>query len=199
MERSVRESRASAWAARWAEHPVGPALLMAMAFLEACAFPAPTEALLVALGLGLGRPARAWRMAALATAASLAGALAGYALGAAFLDEAARPLLARFGGEAHWDRVGELYRGGLFAALATSGFTPIPYFVYTTAAGAYHAPLLPFIAGATVGRAIKYAVYGGAARVLGPLLRRILPDRRAWIIAIVVLAAAMAIVAFLLI
>ena len=188
-----RGAETGGWAERWAAHPAGPVLLATMAFLEASVFPAPTEPLLVALGLG--RPRRVWRLAALATAASLAGALAGYALGGLLFDEVGWPLLARFGGAEAFACVGALYRGGLFPALATSGFTPIPYFAYTLAAGAYGAPLPAFVAGALAGRALKYAAYAGAARLLGPALRRLLPDRRAWLVAVA--AAALATLAWL--
>lgn len=192
--KSAHDAEGGGWAERWAAHPAGAALLAAFAFLEASVFPAPTEPLLVALGLG--NPKRAWRVAALATAASLAGALAGYLLGSFLFDDVGRPLLARFGAADAFERVGALYRGGLFPVLATSGFTPVPYFAYTMAAGAYGMPLLPFLAGALAGRALKYAVYGGAARLLGPALHRLLPDRRAWLAAIA--AAALALLAFLL-
>ena len=90
--------------------------------------------------------------------------------------------------------MGGLYRAGLLPALLTSGFTPVPYFAYTLAAGAFRVPLLPFVAGAAAGRALKYLAYGGGARLAAPLLRRRLPGRRLWIAA---LAAALLVLAFL--
>lgn len=163
------------WASRWARHPLGPALLVLFSALEACLFPAPTEALMVALALA--RPGRSWRLAALAVLGSLAGALIGYGIGRyglAALDWA--------GGDAaspqHLETLGRAYRGGAFWLLATSGFTPIPYFLYTIAAGVYRVPLLPFLAGALTGRALKYLFLGSLTYSLGPLLHRLLARPR---------------------
>ena len=47
------------WILRWADHPSGPLVLVLMAVLEACVFPAPTEAMFIALvfaNLWLTRP-----------------------------------------------------------------------------------------------------------------------------------------------
>ena len=167
------------WAERWADHPAGPALLALAAVLEACLFPAPTEALLVALSLG--RPRRSWRLAALAVAASLVGALAAYAIGWYQIGDP--------GSSERMMQVGEAYHAGAFWLLATSGYTPIPYLVYTTAAGVYHVPLGPFIAGALVGRTLKYFLLGTLTFYLGPPLRRFLVRHRAIVTAVFVTAA----------
>lgn len=177
------------WAARWADHPAGPALLALFAALEACVFPAPTEALMVALSLG--RPRRSWRLAAIAVAASLAGALAGYAIGRHFLADLASAAPGGSGTLAHVEALGRGYRSGAFWLLATSGYTPIPYLAYTIAAGAYGVPLLPFVAGALTGRALKYFLLGTLTFYLGPPIRALLARRPAFIplIALVILFA----------
>lgn len=83
------------WTARLADHPAGTAVLFGLAVLEACVFPAPTEAAFVALGLA--RPRRSWYLAAVATIGSLVGATVGYAVGAAYFEQVGRPLLERVG------------------------------------------------------------------------------------------------------
>ena len=171
------------WAARWADHPAGPALLALFAALEACVFPAPTEALMVALSLG--RPGRSWGLAALAVGASLAGALAGYAIGHHLLADMAGWMPGGSATLAHVEALGRGYRSGAFWLLATSGYTPIPYLAYTIAAGVYGVPLLPFVAGALAGRALKYFLLGTLTFYLGPPVRALLA-RRARFVAIVV-------------
>ncbi|HEX8431410.1 MAG TPA: hypothetical protein VF625_08990, partial [Longimicrobium sp.] len=64
---------------RWARHPAGNVLLALFAAIEACIFPAPTEALMVALSVA--RPRRSWHLAAIAVLGSMLGAGVGYALG----------------------------------------------------------------------------------------------------------------------
>lgn len=157
---------------RWASHPAGLALLVAFAVLEATLFPAPTEALFVALVL-----AGQWRVGgliALAALASVIGGAFGYLMGSLFFEQVGRRVLEEFGALSRFEQVGILYRENLFLALATSGYTPIPYLVYTMAAGAYRVPLLPFIAYSLIGRGLKYIVLGALAYGVGVPVRAVL-------------------------
>jgi membrane protein YqaA with SNARE-associated domain len=172
------------WAARWGDHPAGPALLALFAAMEACVFPAPTEALMVALSIG--RPRRSWRLAAIAVGASLAGALAGYAIGRHFLADLAGAAPGGSATLAHVEALGRGYRSGAFWLLATSGYTPVPYLAYTIGAGTYGVPLLPFVAGALTGRALKYFLLGTLTFYLGPPIRALLA-RHARFLPIIVL------------
>jgi membrane protein YqaA with SNARE-associated domain len=151
---------------RWARHPAGPLLLGLFAVLEACLFPAPTEALLAALSLA--RPRRTWHLVAIALAGSLLGSLVGYTMGY----HAQGNLEWAAAGAHRIEALGGRYRDGAFWVLATSGFTPIPYLVYTISGGVYGVPLLPFIAGAIAGRGLKYLLLGILVRAIGPHLRR---------------------------
>lgn len=175
--------------ARWAAHPLGPALLFLSAVAEACLFPAPTEGIFLALAVG--RPRRSPRLALLAAAGGLVGAAAGYAIGAAFFESVGRPVLDWYGLLPRFESMGALYRGNLFLALATSGWTPIPFVLYTVAAGASGVPLLPFLAGAFAGRALKYAVLAALAWWLGPAVHAFLARhlRLAMVVAGLLLAA----------
>lgn len=161
--------------ARWAGHPAAGALLAGFAVAEATVFPAPTEALLVALVLADRR--RAARMALVATLGSVAGAALGYAMGTFLLAEVAGPVLGRYGGADALASLQAAYSDNLALALVTSGYTPIPFLLYTAAAGAAGVPLAPFLLFALVGRGLKYGVIGALAFLLGPavepLLRRL--------------------------
>ena len=181
------------WLLDRAERPGGVLLLVLMAFLEATVFPAPTEAMLLALAVA--RPRRAWWLGAVAAVASAAGGLIGYHVGLAMYDEVARPVLAARGLLGQTDALGALYRGNAFLALASSGYTPIPYMLYTMVAGALEIPLGTFVGGSLVGRTLKYAPLAAAAYFLGPAARRVV-ERHAGRIAAVVVAALL--VAFLL-
>ena len=170
----------------WADRPAGIGVLVLLALLEATVFPGPTEAMLVALTLA--RPRRAWAFAAVATAASVVGGLVGYQLGAALFDTVTRPLLASYDLLGHLDAVARIYRENTMLALATSGYTPIPYMLYTSVAGATDQPVLPFVVGSLLGRALKYVPIAALAYLFGPAVHRIL-SRFGWIAgAIVVLA-----------
>ena len=164
------------WAHRLAAHPAGPAALFVLAVLEACLFPAPTEILFVALGVGA--PRRSWRLAAVATAGSVVGAAVGYGVVALYFERAGRPLLAWAGLLNEFQAVGALYRGNVFLVLLTSGYTPIPYVLYTIAAGAVAVPLAPFLLGSLVGRGLKYALLSAFTFYAGPAVQHAV--RRSW-------------------
>lgn len=103
--------------------------------------------------------------------ASLAGALAGYAVGRHFLADVAGWVPGGPATLAHVEALGRGDRSGAFWLLATSGYTPVPYMAYTIGAGAYGVPLLPFVAGALTGRALKYFLLGTLTFYLGPPIR----------------------------
>jgi membrane protein YqaA with SNARE-associated domain len=169
------------WARRLAVHPAGGAVLFALAVLEACVFPAPTEAAFVALGLA--EPRRSWRLAAVATAGSLVGAGVGYAMGAAYFERLGRPLLEAVGLLDEFRAVGNLYRGNAVLALLTSGYTPIPYVLYTISAGASAVPLAPFVLGSLAGRGLKYALLSLVTFYAGPAVQAVFRRATGWLLA----------------
>ena len=172
-------ARVVRWLLDRAERPGGLLVLVVLALLEATVFPAPTEAVLLALAIA--RPARAWWLGAVAAVASAAGGVIGYHLGLALFDEVARPIIASRGLVEQLDALGRLYRGNAFLALASSGYTPIPYLLYTMAAGAMDVPLPTFVLGSLVGRALKYAPLAAVAHFFGPAARRIVERYAGWV------------------
>lgn len=176
-------------ALRWAAHPRAPWYLAALGFAESSFFPVPPDVMLAPMVLA--RPQAAWRLAALTTAASVAGGLAGYAIGALAL-EAVRPWLEGSGSwEAYLQARAWFGRWGVWAVLA-AGFSPIPYKLFTLAAGALGMPLLPFALASLVGRGGRFFLvaalmhWGGAA--LHGLLKQYV-DRVGWAL-VAALAAA---------
>jgi membrane protein YqaA with SNARE-associated domain len=167
---------------RLADHPGGIAALVALAVLEATVFPGPTEAMLIALTLG--RRERVALYAGVAVAASLAGGLIGYHLGARMFDDVARPLLDSWGLLVHTDAVARVYRDNYVLALLTSGYTPVPYMLYTMLGGASELPLGPFALASAAGRALKYVPIALLAYLLGPAVHRALRRLGWWVLAL---------------
>lgn len=164
------ERTASRWLQRTGRHPAGPVLLFFLAVAEATVFPAPTEAMLMALSMAAPRRTRWWT--AIATVGSVGGGVIGYAAGAA-LDEVWMEQALAWSGSGEWlTMAGNLYRENHAVALITSGFTPVPYLVYTISAGAAGIPLPAFVAFSLIGRGLKYSVVGGLGMVIGPAVLR---------------------------
>ena len=152
-----------------AAHPRALWWLAAVAFCESFIFPIPQDAMMIPMILAT--PRRAWRIAAVATAASAAGGLAGYAIGAGLYESVARPLLALYGYNAQYASFQHWYEiwGGL--VVAAGAFTPLPYKVITIASGAAGMEIGPFLIAAVPARAVRFfllawllARFGGAAR-----------------------------------
>jgi len=163
--------RLTAWLLSWGDRPSGMVVLVLLTLLEATVFPAPTEAMLLALCVS--QPRRTWWFAAIAAVGSLTGGLIGYHVGAFTFPQFGAPVLEWLGFSAYLPRVEAAYREGAWLALVTSGYTPIPYMLYTMAAGAFSVPLETFAAGSLIGRALKYIPIAALAWFLGSAVHRV--------------------------
>ncbi len=149
------------WVLGWSESRWGEVALFAVAFVESSFFPIPPDVLLIALCLG--RPARAFRYALICTAGSVLGALGGYAIGYYLWQTAGGELT----GLAQWvfnrgifspedfEKVRVMFEQWDFWIIFTAGFTPIPYKLFTIAAGLFDIGLGGFVAGAGVAREVR--------------------------------------------
>ncbi len=148
-------------ALRWSRHPHAERYLAGVSFSESSFFPIPPDVLLAPMTLA--RPDRWWRFAVLTTIASVLGGLLGYLIGYAAI-EAVTPLLHRVGYWEHFQTAQSWFARYGFWAILAAGFTPIPYKVFTIAAGAAHMGLLPFTLGSLVGRGARFLLVAGLVR-----------------------------------
>ncbi len=165
---------------RWASHPRAPWYLAALSFAESSFFPVPPDVMLAPMVLA--RPRAAWRLAALTTLASVAGGVAGYAVGALAL-EAIRPWLEGGGAwETYLQARAWFDRWGVWVVLV-AGFSPIPYKMFTLAAGTLGMPLVPFVLASVLGRGARFYLVAGLLRWRGEAVHRVLKahmDRIGW-------------------
>jgi membrane protein YqaA with SNARE-associated domain len=108
----------------------------------------------------LARPTRGWRFAFVTTAASVAGGLAGYAIGWLALD-AIEPLLMSLGYWEAYIRSTEWFMTWGFLAVLAAGFSPIPYKIFTIAAGTLQMFLPAFVVASLVGRGGRFFLVAG--------------------------------------
>ena len=115
----------------------------------------------------LAKPNSALRFAGLTTVASVIGGAVGYLIGAVAI-EAIEPLLRRLD---YWDAYLQVWQWfqtwGVWAVLV-AGFSPIPYKVFTIAAGAVSMPLAPFLIVSLVGRGARFFLLSGLVAWGGP-------------------------------
>lgn len=153
------------WVMRWAEGPYGTPALFVIAVAESSFFPIPPDVLLIALGIAI--PRRALFYAAVCTVGSVLGGVIGYLIGYQFYDLVGEHIIAFYGVEEQFAYVGERYTQSAFAAIAIAGFTPIPYKVFTIAAGVFHIPLTTLVAASALSRAGRFFLVGGLIRIFG--------------------------------
>ncbi len=168
------------WVLHWAETPYGVPALFVLAFVESSFFPIPPDVLLIALCMGA--PKKSFKFAAWCSVASVLGGIGGYYIG-----YAAEPLgrwiifdLLHYG--AAWDKVAELYGGNAFLAILAAAFTPIPYKVFTIAAGVFHeqVPLLTLIGASVLGRTGRFMLVASTIFFFGPPVKRLLDRYLEW-------------------
>lgn len=167
-------------AMQWARHRHAPAYLGTLSFAESSFFPVPPDIMLAPMCLA--KPEHAWRLALLTTVTSVAGGLAGYAIGY-FAFEAITPWLQTTKYWASYQVAVQWFNDYGFWAVFIAGFSPIPYKVFTIAAGALSMALLPFTLASIIGRGARfYLVAGlmkwGGARMEAALHRYV--DRLGW-------------------
>jgi membrane protein YqaA with SNARE-associated domain len=145
----------------WAAHPKARWYLAGLSFTESSFFPIPPDVMLAPMTLA--RPVDAWRLAMLTTLASVAGGVLGYLIGFFALD-LVEPWMVSAG---YWEgylQVREWFQAWGFWAVLAAGFSPIPYKLFTVAAGALAMFLPVFVIASIIGRGGRFFLVAGLIR-----------------------------------
>ncbi len=142
----------------WATHPHAERYLGALSFAESSFFPIPPDVMLAPMCLADRR--KAWRFALITTLASLAGGIAGYAIGY-FLFEAIEPWLHSMGYWPVYLRGKEWFDSWGVWAVFVAGFSPIPYKIFTISAGVAVLNFPGFVLASLIGRGARFFLVAG--------------------------------------
>ncbi len=148
-------------------HPRAVFWLALIAFAEASFFPIPPEVMLAPMVMS--QRERVLRLATITTLFSVLGGVLGFGIGFFFID-VITPWLKEFH---YWDRylqVQNWYSEWGFWATLVAGFTPVPYKIFTIAAGAAHMNLPLFILASLLSRGARYLLVAYLVRWAGPAL-----------------------------
>ena len=126
------------------------------------------------MALAISAPRRAVFYALVCTAGSVTGGIAGYAIGYHAFEIVGKPIIEAYGIGEKFDLVGQQYQDNAFAAIAIAGFTPIPYKVFTIAAGVFKIGLPTLVGASLFGRAGRFLLVGGLIRLFGPQIRSLI-------------------------
>ncbi|MFZ5981738.1 MAG: YqaA family protein [Candidatus Zixiibacteriota bacterium] len=165
------------WVLGWGESRHGVTALFFLSLAEASFFPIPPDALLIALCMGAHK--RWVRFALYCSVGSVFGGMLGYFIGfAAFglIGEKILGFVASFSGgnpdemlriAQYWFNEKELWGMQVGAwAVGVAGFTPIPYKVFTIAAGFFEMNFVVFVIASVVSRSLRFFIVAGIIGLL---------------------------------
>ncbi len=155
------------WVLSWASTPYGTPALFCLSFAESSFFPIPPDVLQIALSAG--KPRRAFWYATVSLVGSVLGAVLGYFIGLWFWEATkdfffsyiiSKENFALVAGDAHAG-IEPVVREGLyhqhgFWAVFTAAVTPIPYKIFTIAAGVCHLSLALLLIASVAGRGMRF-------------------------------------------
>lgn len=150
----------------WARHRYASYWLALVSFTESSCFLVPPDVMLAPMTLA--KSDKAWFYASLTTISSVLGGLFGFLIGA-FAFSMAEPLIIELGYQHAYEQAALWFQQWGGWAIFVAGFTPIPYKVFTIAAGAANMALLPFVLGSLIGRGMRFFLvaalmkWGGAS------------------------------------
>ncbi len=167
------------WILKWAETPYGPIALFILAFTESIFFPIPPDVLLIALALGSS--AKSFHFALNCTLGSVLGAFVGYALGhytwiaangeftvfAMFFFDNIPGFTVDL-----YQTIKALFNKWDFWVIFTTGFTPIPYKVFTITAGVFDLNLIMFFIASLISRGARFFLIAFLLWKFGPEIKR---------------------------
>lgn len=149
------------WVLSWSSSRWGWLALFVLALCESSWFPIPPDILLIALCLGAVK--KSFRFAAICLAGSIIGAVIGYGIGHfLWTTPAGDPTAIAtfffnhvFSVEG-FNNVGALFDKYNFWIVFTAGFTPLPYKLFTIAAGLFDINFVMFIIASIVSRGMRF-------------------------------------------
>ncbi|MEE8535946.1 MAG: YqaA family protein [Kiloniellales bacterium] len=153
-----------------AGHRHAMAALAVVAFVESSVFPVPPDVLIIPMVLAARQ--KAWRIAAVATIASVLGGLAGYGIGALLFDSVARPLLDFYGYQAQFEDFQARFQEWGAWIVAGAGLTPFPYKVITITSGVMDLDLVVFTVASALSRGARFFLEVGLLWYFGQPIRR---------------------------
>ncbi|MDR1291670.1 MAG: DedA family protein [Planctomycetaceae bacterium] len=158
------------WVISWAGTPYGAPALFILSFMESSFFPIPPDVLQIALSAG--RPRRSFWYATISLVGSVLGAFLGYFIGY-FLWINVKDIFfgAHIFSEESFNYVCHLYESNAFWSIFTAAFTPIPYKIFTIAAGVCNISILTLIIASIIGRGMRFYLVALLIFVFGESVR----------------------------
>jgi len=123
----------------------------------------------------------AFKYAGLCTIGSVIGAIIGYAIGMFLFTAVAQPVIEFYHATDRFEHVQQWFVEYGVVIILIAGFSPIPFKVFTIAAGAFGLPFLPFVLAAIVSRGARFYLVAALLRWGGDRLRAFVEKYFEWL------------------
>lgn len=153
------------WTLHWSKSKHANLSLFLIAFAESSFFPIPPDVLLIAMTVS--QIHKWWKIALITTIGSVLGGVAGYYIGYGLFEAIGRPVIDFYHFNNYFEIVKVKYEANAFWAIFTAAFTPIPYKVFTIAAGVFDISLPTLVVASFIGRAGRFFAVAMALRIFG--------------------------------
>jgi membrane protein YqaA with SNARE-associated domain len=163
------------WMMRIAGHERAPQALFWVSFVESSVFPIPPDIMLIPMVLA--QRLKAWWYATVATAGSVIGGLAGYAIGFFLFELVGQPILRLYGYASGFQEFSQQFNTWGVWILIIKGMTPFPYKVLTILAGATQMDIVAFVAASIVARAMRFYLVAALLFWFGAPIREFIERR----------------------
>src|SRR3954470_12691474 len=163
------------WCLSAAHKPHAMWTMSAVAFAESSFFPVPPDFMLIPMALA--RPERAYAMAVWCTAASVAGGLLGYAIGAVLYDSVGAWLIQLYGYGNKVDAFRAAYAQWGALIILLKGLTPIPYKIVTITSGFAGYNIFLFVVLSIITRGARFFLLAFLLNRYGAQARSIIEER----------------------
>ncbi len=136
-----------------------------ISFAESSFFPIPPDIFLAPMVVA--KPVKWLKYASIVTIFSVIGGMFGYTIGLVLFHSVAEPLINFYNWHAEVARVGEMFANNSFTTIFLAAFTPIPYKVFTIAAGIFKINIFTFVIASILGRGIRFFILAGLMKFIG--------------------------------
>jgi len=157
------------WVLHWATTRYALPALFCIAFLESSFFPIPPDILLIAMTVAI--PALWLRFSFVCSVSSVIGGMFGYFIGYQFMDLVGHRIVEFYHFQDKFEKIGALYDEHQGWAVAAAGFTPLPYKIFTLAAGTFKIDFPTFVLASTISRSARFFLVGFIIYKFGPPIK----------------------------
>ena len=128
--------------------------------------------LVLLIAMCVARPERSFKYAFICAVGSVLGGCLGYLIGWQFMASIGNRIVDFYGLTDKVDYIETLYQTYDAWAVGIAGFTPIPYKVFTIAAGMFKINFSVFVLASLVSRSARFFIVGGLIYLFGPRIQQ---------------------------